>query len=94
MKNGESEMKEKLVTLKNLEDITGITENTLRTFLCGFRFTKFVRHERLNGNMKQVFCFNKDFLEALSDFLYLKRKLGAIKCLEKFYKKEVLNYGR
>jgi hypothetical protein len=83
-------MGEKLITLETLEEITGITKNTLRTYLCGYRFNQFAKYEKVNGNnCKRVYCFNKDFLDTFTEFLWLKRKLGAIKCLEHYYKKEV-----
>lgn len=82
-------MNEKLVTLKDLEDITGIHFNTIRTWLSSYRFTKFRRRVKIDKRVKEVYCLNKEFLETMSEYLWLKRRLGAIKCLEKYYKKEV-----
>ena len=82
-------MEEKLVTLKDLESITGICWDVLRTYLQGYRFTKFERYEKIDNHRKIIYCFNKDFLDELTNFLWLKRRLGAIKSLQKFYKKEV-----
>ena len=83
-------MREKIVTLENLVDITGICDSTLRTYLGGYRFEKFAKYERVDGNnRKRVYVFNQEFLDVFTDFLWLRRKMGAIKCLQNYYKKEV-----
>lgn len=83
-------MKEKLVTIETLAEITGLNSNALRTFLHGYRFTKFERNEKISKYRKTVYCFNKEFLQEMSEYLWLKRKIKIIKKLEDYYKKEVL----
>ena len=61
-------MTERLITLKQLSSLTGIYIYTLRTYLQGYRFTKFWRG-------KTLFCYNREFIDTFIDFLELKRKL-------------------
>lgn len=82
-------MCEKLVTLKELENITGIDFKTIKTYLQGYRFTKFERSEKIDNRRKVIYCFNKSFLDTFINFLWLKRKINAIKQLQKYYQKEV-----
>ena len=60
-------MTERLITLKQLSDLTGIYIDTLRTYLQGYRFTKFNRG-------KTLYCYNAELKKTLIDFLYLKHK--------------------
>lgn len=60
-------MTERLITLKQLSDIIGINRDTLRTYLQGYRFTKYWR-------WKDLFNYNADFVNTLTEFLYLKHK--------------------
>lgn len=82
-------MSEKIVTLKNLEEITQVSMDTLYVYLRGFRFTKFERSEKIDNYRKIVYCFNKEFLDTLTEFLKIKRKHKAIERLKNYYNKEV-----
>lgn len=83
-------MKEKLVTYEDLSRVTGLSLSTFRTYLGNFRFDKYVKYAQINAHSRKCFLFNKDFLNEISEFLWLRRQARVIKCLQNYYKKEVL----
>lgn len=69
----------KIITLQELSKILNISRDTLRTWLQGYRFTKFF--------YRNYVTFNKDFVMNMSEYLKLKRRHGLAKYLTDFYKK-------
>ena len=59
-----------LLTLKEINLITGICISSLRTYLKGYRF-------------RNKYIYDKDFIKVLVDFLYLKRKREVAEEIEK-----------
>lgn len=64
-----------LLTLKEINLITGICISSLRTYLKGYRFDKF--------RYRNKYIYDKDFIKVLVDFLYLKRKREVAEEIEK-----------
>lgn len=72
-------MNSKIITLLDLSRIININKDTLRTWMQGYRFSKFYS--------KNCVEINKEFVEKLSEFLVLKRKGWKVRQLEEYYKK-------
>ena len=83
-------MEEKIVTLNDLCEATGLSECSMRTYICNYRFDKFTKYIRINGRSRRCYVFNRDFLKAMSDFLSNRRYTYAIDNLENYFKREVL----
>ena len=64
----------KYVTLEELRYMTGLCTATLRTYLQGYRFTKFIFYEKVNNRTQMVYQYNKEFRDELKEFLRTKRK--------------------
>ena len=75
-------MSSKIITLQELSSILNICTDTLRTWLQGYRFSKFYT--------KKYIIFNKDFVNKMSEYLKLKRRHRLAKYLIDFYKKKLL----
>lgn len=72
-------MYHKIITRKELANLLEMNEATLRTWLAGYRFTKFMTYKGIE--------FSKDFVNEMSEYLKLKRRHGLAKYLIDFYKK-------
>lgn len=72
-------MSSKIITLQELSKILNISTDALRTWLQGYRFTKFYTRKHI--------IFNKDFINEMSEYLKLKRRHGLAKYLIDYYKK-------
>lgn len=66
------------IKLQELSYITGVSENTLRSWLSGWRFSKF----RLSKDYK----LSIEFIQTLISFLELKDKYKAINNLQEYSK--------
>ncbi len=73
-------MNSKIVTLQELNTITGVSVNTLRTWLQGWRFDKF-------WYKRNVIIFNEEFIDIFSDFMITMRNRDISDKLKGFYKK-------
>lgn len=65
-----------IIKLQELSYITKISENTLRSWLSGWRFAKY----RLNKDYK----YSNEFIQVFINFLEMKRKYIAIDYLQNF----------
>lgn len=86
-------MQEKIVTLEDLSEATGLCVSSLRVYVCNYRFNKFVTYKKINNRARRCYILNKDFVTVMSDFLmnYRRyRKLNVVKNLREYFKKEVL----
>lgn len=73
-------MNSKIITLQELSKIIDIYPDTLRTWLQGYRFTKFYCYPN-------CITFDKEFIKTMSEFLKLKHRHGTAKYLTNYYKK-------
>ena len=85
MKNGEDEMT-KCLSLNELEDIIGLSSDTLRVYLGRFIFTKYVKNQKKNNYRQIVYSFEEDFVKDLEEFLIAKRHRGNAERLLKYWK--------
>lgn len=72
-------MNSKIVTLQELSKIVNVGTFALRTWLQGYRFTKFFYNNCIT--------FNEEFVNTMAEFLKLKRRHGTAKYLVDYYKK-------
>ena len=83
-------MEEKLITLADLCEATGLSECSMRVYVCNYRFDKFTRYTKLQGRSRKCYILNQDFVNAMADFLTNRRLPDAIDNLKIYFKNEVL----
>lgn len=89
-------MKERLVSIKELAEITSIEETSLRLYLDHFTLSKYVTRtqiKRQNNRYKLAVKLNKRFAYKFCDFLRMKRKFQAIENLTDYFE-EIENEGK
>lgn len=75
----------KIITLKELSDILNISTDSIRTWLNGYRFSKY---RTLHGCI-----YSRSFVYNLIEFLEIKRRDDSIKLLKNYIKKyRPINY--
>ena len=73
------------ITTKEIASIiTNINKNTLHTYLCGYRFSKFRLTDNSGINAKYI--LNRDFINTLYNFLWYKNKCKSAIILKQHFK--------
>ena len=78
-------MREVLVSTEELAKITGVNPSTIRTWLCNYRFTKFITKTKIGDRYKLGMKLNKQSAYRLCDFFRERNVEYAVNNLEKYF---------
>jgi hypothetical protein len=72
-----------VISLEELSKITGYGTVCLRSYLQGYRFTRFERHAKVKNYVQTVYLFNEDFVQEFTKFIWLKKRADVSGKLQK-----------
>lgn len=72
-----------VITLEELSKITGYGTVCLRSYLQGYRFTRFERHARVKNCIRTVYLFNQDFVNEFTQYIWIKKQRDIEEKLQK-----------
>ncbi len=81
-------MKEILVSVVELSDITGVHVSMLRPWLGNFRLSKFITKAKLGDRYKLAVRLNKHCAYRLCEVFMTHQRDDAVKKLEKFFEEQ------
>mgnify|MGYP002857742568 CR=1 FL=1 len=76
---------EEYLTVNQLSEITGLADTTLRTYLARSEFLKFTKRKKISNIRKTTYLLTKDFIDALYQFLIVKRLRKNAKSLKDYW---------
>ena len=77
-------MKDKIMSVKQIAEISKIPQGTLRDYLCRYTFNKYLQNAKINNYKQTGYLVNKSFIEDLCNFLELKQRYSSINALKNY----------
>lgn len=71
------------ITLEELSKITGYGVPCIRSYLQGYRFTRFEEQVRVDKRTRLVYRFNQEFVDEFTKFMWERKRLNIKQKLQK-----------
>ena len=72
-----------IITIEELSKITGYGVPCLRSYLQGYRFTRFEDYVRVKNRTRLVYLFNQEFVDEFTKFIWKRKCLDIKQKLQK-----------
>lgn len=71
------------ITIEELSKITGYGPDCIRSYLQGYRFTRFEDYIKVNKRTRLVYLFNQEFVDEFTRFIWERRRVDIKHALQK-----------
>lgn len=71
------------ITLEELSSLTGYGIPCVRSYLQGYRFTRFEQNLKVNKRTRLVYRFDQEFVDEFTKFIWERKRIDVKRSLQK-----------